>query len=136
MTDILEEWHPIMIVARIKKAIGGRKQQDIAALLGISSQYLCDILRMRRNLSPEVAARLSRISPGLDGRHLYTMQEQRRVEIACRRAASEPVPEFVSRETSKIAYRERSIKAARTVKRQKLARAAARAEAKSGERAA
>jgi plasmid maintenance system antidote protein VapI len=129
VTDILEEWHPLMIAARIRKAIGGRTQQDAAAILGITPQYLCDILQVRRNLSPEVAARLSRLSPGLDGRYLYTMQEQRRVEIAWRRASEEPVQQPVSHETRATAYRKRAVKAARTRKRLKQARAAAQAEA-------
>lgn len=131
MTDVIQEWHPIMIAARIKKAIGKREQREVAALLKITPQYLCDILHVRRNLSPQVAARLHRISPELDGRHLYTMQEQRRVEIACLHAAAEPPP--VSHETRGTAYRERAVKAARTRKRQAAARA--EAEAKTGEAA-
>jgi plasmid maintenance system antidote protein VapI len=120
-----EEGHPDAIIAKIKGAIGKRQQQSIAVLLKITPQYLCDILNGRRNLSPQVAARLHRISPDLDGLHLYTMQERRRVEVASLQVALEPAP--VSRETREPAYRERAIKAARTRKRQKIARAASEA---------
>lgn len=126
MTDIFREWHPDVIAEIIKKALSGRQQKEAAQLLGITPQYLCDILHARRNLSPEVAARLDRI--GLDGRHLYTMQEKRRVEVASLRVSLETVPD-VSREASGSAYRERAVKAARTRKRMKLAREDANAEA-------
>lgn len=131
--DILIDWHPTWIAKLIRDAIGKRQQKDAAKVLGITPQYLCDILQARRGLSPEVAAKLGRI--GLPGRHLYTMQEKRRVEIQWRYETGETDRPNVSRETpekplkskkskplSALAYRKRSIKGWDTRKRQALAR--------------
>lgn len=85
--DILTDWHPIMIAARIARATKGKSQKEIAETLGISQQYLCDILKARRNLSPEVAVRLCRL--GLNGRQLYIKQEDRRYEIQRRYESGE-----------------------------------------------
>lgn len=83
MSDILVDWHPIVIAGMIRDAIGDQPQKVVALALGITPQYLCDITKARRNLSPEVAARLHRVLK-IDGRHLYVMQEKRRVEIQWR----------------------------------------------------
>jgi len=135
-TDILLDWHPIMIARMIRLAIGERQQKDAAKALGITPQYLCDILQTRRLLSPEVAAKLYRISLKLDGCRLYTMQEKRRVEIQFRYETGElerpagllPVKQKESNQTNKLsvtAYRKRSLKGWETRKRQKRLREAA-----------
>jgi plasmid maintenance system antidote protein VapI len=136
--DILIDWHPIMIAKIIRDAVGGRHQREIARILGITQQYVSMLMSGERVLSPEIAARLERV--GLDGRHLYAMQEKRRVEIQWRYETGEiERPSLlVSREAgekvkrnsqqNKLVQRDAAVKAARTRKRQKAARAA-RAEA-------
>lgn len=64
--------HPIVAPSLITKALAGHSQKEIAAKLGISPQYLSDIINLRRNLSPEVAAKLHLI--GLDGLDLFLGQ--------------------------------------------------------------
>jgi plasmid maintenance system antidote protein VapI len=123
--DILLDWHPIMIAKIIRDAIGDRHQREIARVLGITQQYVSLLMSGERALSPEVAAKLHRI--GIDGRHLYAMQEQRRVEIQWRYetgAIERPGLFHVEhRDPSKISAhnktvrREAAIRAARTRKR-------------------
>ena len=134
-----KDWEPIGIAAMIRRTTAGHKQKEVAAILGITPQYLCDILHARRGLSPEVAARLHKI--GLNGRALYVRQERRRVNMAYRQEIGEAGKPWVSRETmekkakrvsklSAAAYRARSIKSARTSKRIKAAALRAEAQAK------
>jgi hypothetical protein len=54
-------------------------QADLARRLGISPQYVSDILRSRRSVSPFVAVRLERVL-GLDA--LQLLQEQAAEELA------------------------------------------------------
>lgn len=56
---------PHQVAGNIKRALGDASQKEAAAILGISPQYMCDILQARRALSVDVAVRLNLI--GLDG---------------------------------------------------------------------
>ena len=131
MSDILDDWHPMAIAGMIRHATRDQPQKAAAFILGITPQYLCDIVKGRRNLSPEVAAKLHRF--GLDGRYLYVMQEKRRVEIQWRyeTGAIERPPDFTVNEENPIkprlrskanAYRQGAKKAARSRKMMKLGR--------------
>jgi plasmid maintenance system antidote protein VapI len=129
--DIILDWHPIMIAKIIRDAVGDKHQREIARVLGITQQYVSLLLGGERELSREVAAKLHRI--GLDGRDLYAMQEQRRVEIqwryetgAIERPSLFHVEQkgFVKRikPHNKSVLREAAIKAAATRKRRATAR--------------
>lgn len=67
------EWlHPIQIAGIIRRALEHQPSKQSAEELGIKPQYLCDILKARRGLSPQVACRLHEF--GLDGLELMIAQ--------------------------------------------------------------
>jgi hypothetical protein len=67
------EWlHPIQIAGIIRRALEHQPAKQSAEELGIKPQYLCDILKARRGLSPQVACRLHEFK--LDGLELMISQ--------------------------------------------------------------
>lgn len=65
----------------LRKAVGKRKQQDVAKALSVTPQYVCDILEGRRKLSAYIAVQLKDVL-GVDGRKLYLRQAERELESA------------------------------------------------------
>jgi plasmid maintenance system antidote protein VapI len=67
--------HPIMVAKKIREAIGekGLSQKEAAKQLGVSAQYLNDILKARRGVSAEIAVRLHCF--GIGGLEIYLGQE-------------------------------------------------------------
>jgi transcriptional regulator with XRE-family HTH domain len=45
------------MVALLRRECAGKKQKDFAVELGISEQYLSDIMSFRRDVTPKIAAR-------------------------------------------------------------------------------
>jgi plasmid maintenance system antidote protein VapI len=67
--------HPIMVAKKIREAIGEKclSQKEAAKQLGVSAQYLNDILKARRGVSAEIAVKLHCF--GIGGLELYLGQE-------------------------------------------------------------
>lgn len=61
-----------------------RTQQESATHIGISVQYLNDLLNARRRLSPDVAVRLHRAYE-VDGLDLYLTQAREDFDLAAER---------------------------------------------------
>ncbi len=83
------------IAARVKQIIGNRSQKDAAAALGISQQYLCDILQGRRHLSAKVAVMLNGLGVDIqEAKALYARQAEIEFYNAWRELCDyEPDPE-------------------------------------------
>jgi transcriptional regulator with XRE-family HTH domain len=60
-----------MIGTEIRQARGDRLQTDIAAAVGVSNQYLCDIEQGRRLPPPETIRRLAGVLGVDSGRWLW-----------------------------------------------------------------
>ena len=79
---------PLTLCRVLQKAVGRRKQQDVARDLDITPQYLCDILGGRKKLSAAVAIRL-KDALRVDGRKLYLAQAEYELKFATD-AATQP----------------------------------------------
>ena len=138
-SDDFKGWEQRGIADMIQRAIGEQSQTEAAKALGITPQYLCDILHARRDISVVVAARLHRI--GLNGLRVYLDQERRRFLIEWQYETGAAVKHSIvsheagkkakrAKPVNKTAYREAAIKAARSRKRMAAIRAAAAEKAK------
>jgi len=60
MTDKLPPIHPGMIIAQ---ALGdlGMSQKELAAIMGLSPQYICDIVRGRKGVTIEFSIKLTEV---------------------------------------------------------------------------
>lgn len=65
--------HPGALLRKDVIPATGRTKSEIAELLGLSRQHLCDILRERKPVSPAVAVRLGKLFG--DGAGIWTRMQ-------------------------------------------------------------